>query len=128
MGLIANAHLAWAAQAKMDYELAAAQLKVKELRAKRQMYTAAQLAANLHGQESHFESIMQTLQKLPSRPNSPSDMVPLYHRPTTPQQLPLAPGAISGSPVVGSPREGSRAQQPWHPTDISQKNSTAWVI
>lgn len=74
------AQMAWAAQANMDYELAAAQLKVQELQVKRQMYTAARFAATAPanngmqvvtgGQDGHFESIMNTLQK-PSFPPSP---------------------------------------------------------
>lgn len=151
------AQMAWAEQAKMqaamqaklkakmDMEMAAAQLKVQEY--KRQLYTAAQFAtttANVNGlpmpgsQESHFESIMQTLQKVPSRPESPVDMVLLHHAAAARVATP-PPGletmtqgsdaSNGGSPVLGTPREVARPLQPWHPTDIShQKHGTAWVI
>lgn len=110
IGIITNAHLAWAAQAKMDYELAAAQLKVQELQAKRHWFAATTHASGLAfpGQESHFDSIMQTLG---SRPGSPAGMVQLPARQVTPSPPGLEP-----------------ATQSWHPTDVSQKHSTAWVI
>lgn len=138
MNLLTSVQFAWATQAKMDYELAAAQLKVQELQAKRQLYTAAQFAATanglaLPGAEGHFDSIMQNLRPS-SRPASPAEMVQAAmlqgrNGTPTPPGLEQPAGRIEGgSGVLTSPREGPRAPLPWHPTDFSQKHSTAWVI
>lgn len=143
-----QAALAWSAQAahqakmdyelaaRMEYELAAAKLKVKELQAKRHLFNAAQYAATqkANAPESHFESIMQTLQQqqMPTRPCSPADMVAMQ------MQMPLAPtppppgldlannGVSSGSPIAD--QDEHRAFQSWHPSDISLQRGTAWVI
>lgn len=149
LNLFAAAHAMQVQQASMDFELAAAQAKVKELQAKRHMFasaTSAQLAATagvavnpgivLPGTDSHFESIMQTLQKLPSRPSSPVDMeafqVPQAHRATPPPGLETTklkgPSGEGAASLSSSLLEGSRMAQPWHPSDISQKHGTAWVI
>jgi len=104
------AQMAMAAQAHMEYELAAAQLKVQQLQVQRQMYTAARFAvtAPLSGHvvgapDGHFESIMQTLQGTPSRPATPCS-------PLTPTPPPPGLEGIQG------------------PADISQQRGTAWVI
>lgn len=138
-----QAQCAWAAQAKMDYDLVAAQLKVQELQVKRQLYNVAQFAATTNATglspanpvvESHFDNIMQALHQLPAHPISPADVVPPQTiRPAT--LLGLDPAvdnarAVScgGSPMVSSPQEGSRATQSWHPADISEQRGTAFVI
>jgi hypothetical protein len=150
--LLAAAHAMQVQQVSMDFELAAAQAKVQELQAKRHICdmltsaTSAQLAATagvavnsgivLPGTDSHFESIMQTLQKLPSRPSSPVDMeafqAPQAHRATPPPGLETTklngPGGEGSATLSSSLLEGSRMAQPWHPSDISQMHGSAWVI
>merc|ERR1719326_2267502 len=79
----AQAKLAWTEQAKMDFELAAAQLRVQELQAKRQLLNACTSGLALGaGGESRFENIMQSVPKLPSRPASPTEL----------ESLPAPPG------------------------------------
>jgi len=111
-----HAQCAWAAQAKMDYELAAAQLRLQELQAKRQLYGAAQFAPASPVSpvvQSHFDNIMQTLQKLPSRPISPADVeLPQTIRPAMPPGLDLAldsaRAAVSGGgPLMESQQRGA---------------------
>jgi len=122
-----HAQCAWAAQAqaKMDYELVAAQLKVQELQAKRQLYSVAQLAASANATgvlavspvaESHFNSLMQTPQKLPSRPMSPADAAtPQPIRVATPQSLDTA---VDSAQTVSD--GGFRTPQ--------QRGTTAFII
>lgn len=134
-----NAALALTAQAKMDYELAAAQLKVKELQAKKQLLNAAQYAASITGApspNSHFEHIMQTLQQQqsPSRSSSPTESDALQM--PMPVACTLPPpgldteksGMFAGLSVPEFPQDGQRSRQFWHPADISLQRGTAWVI
>jgi len=108
--------LAWAQQAEMDYELAAAQFKVQELQAKKQLFAAAQNAVTSRnglsaGQESHLDAFLQAFQNAQSRPSTPIDMVMLKASTPPPPGLDMVDG---------------RASQSWHPTDIQR--GAAWVI
>jgi hypothetical protein len=105
----------------MDAELAAAQLRVQELQAQRQLFTAARFAATAQAsgvpvgsmvvgaQERHFESIMQSLLSQ----HLPTDIAPA--------QIPLVSGQSLRSAQevpLGSAIE----------SQLSQQRAMGWVI
>lgn len=112
---------------RAEIDLLAAQIKAHQ-----QMNMAAQFAAMAAaaGQDSHFDSIMNTLRPQQAAPRNVQSTyaAPPMQPPPGLDQTNSWGGGHDGGSSPASPQSLARDLQSWHPVDVNQEQSTAWVI